>query len=356
MNTQWLDSSSDRLRELATGVSAGIERLSDPARQRRLKQGLIALAAIWMVFGLVDLVWSLVPTPSADGEPAEIVNPLIEPAQPGRRLSVNIEELVQWNLFGTAATAPATISEEELRAAAASDNLDGIENTAKETRLDLTLQGVVASSDAEQARAIIEAKKEQKLYLVGDELPVGNKVKVAKILSDRVVIDNAGKYELLMLFDEDDFSVPKTRTTASRPATQSRKPARAASRAAGRANTAELTKMAENYRQRLYNNPQSLAQVVKIAAVRDNGQLTGYRVSAGRDREQFEALGFQANDVVTGVNGVELTDPGKAIKLYEVMRTAKEATFEVLRNGEQVTLSVGLETAADDAAQGPEDD
>ena len=112
--------------------------------------------------------------------------------------------------------------------------------------------------------------------------------------------------------------------------------------------------MAENYRQRLYNNPQSLAQVVRIAAVREAGQLRGYRVSAGRDREQFEALGFKANDIVTGVNGIELTDPGKAIKLYEVMRTASEASFNVLRDGEQLTLTVGLENSG--PTQGPEDD
>ena len=55
-------------------------------------------------------------------------------------------------------------------------------------------------------------------------------------------------------------------------------------------------------------------------------------------REQFEELGFKANDIVTAVNGIELTDPGKAIKLYEVMRSADEASFEVLRNGESVMV------------------
>ena len=105
--------------------------------------------------------------------------------------------------------------------------------------------------------------------------------------------------------------------------------------------------MAEAYRKKLYSNPQSLANVVKIAAVREDGQLRGYRVRAGRDRQQFESLGFQPNDIVTGVNGIALTDPGKAMELYRVMRGASEASFDILRGGEQVTLVVSLGAAAD---------
>ena len=88
---------------------------------------------------------------------------------------------------------------------------------------------------------------------------------------------------------------------------------------------------------------------------------------AGRDRKQFEALGFQPNDVVTGVNGIELTDPGKAMELYRVMREANEASFDVLRNGEQLNLVVQLQATDTGTpqpqtpasrrrpAQGPED-
>jgi general secretion pathway protein C len=355
VNTQWLDTGGARLGEVARELAIRLESLSDPARLRRLKQGLCALAAVWLVFALVNLFWSLVPAPEADEQPADVLNPLVEPSQSGPRISVNIDELVQWNLFGTAATAPAPVVAEEL-ASIADDDLDGVENTARETRLALTLQGVLSSSDSAEARAIIEAEKEQQLYLVGDELPVGNKVKVAKILSDRVVIDNGGKYELLMLFDEDDFAVSQS-PSAGPSAVRKPVPTGRATSTSRRRGNADITQVAENYRRRLYSNPQSLAQVVKISAVREEGQLQGYRVSAGRDREQFEALGFKANDVVTGVNGIELTDPGKAIKLYEVMRTATQASFDVLRDGRSVTLEVALDAGdADAPPEGPEDE
>ena len=185
---------------------------------------------------------------------------------------------------------------------------------AKETRLALKLTGILASSDPDVARAIIEAKKKQDQYAVGDELPI-DKVKVAKILHDRVVLDNKGRYELLMLFDEDGLSAMKTggsvenRANAALQAARAVKPAQrpaAPSRVDQRGNN-QVTAVAENYRRRLYNNPQSLSDVVKISAVRKDGQLQGYRVSAGRARDQFESLGFKPNDIVTAVRRIRRT-------------------------------------------------
>ena len=65
-------------------------------------------------------------------------------------------------------------------------------------------------------------------------------------------------------------------------------------------------------------------------------------MSPGRDRAQFEQMGFKAGDVVTGVNGIVLTDPGKAMELYRVMRSAQEASFDVQRGGETLNISVSF--------------
>jgi general secretion pathway protein C len=352
LETRWLDSASERTGEAAQALGNYLQALSDPARLARIRQGAYVLASVWMVFGLTDLVWSLVPAPDSATEPVEVINPLVASPAQARQLAVNVEEVAQWNLFGTATTPTSQLVEIEEAEITGSSDLDGIENNAKETRLSLTLQGIVSSSEPDLARAIIESKKEQAQYLVGDELPVGNKVKLAKILKDRVVIDNSGKYELLLLFDKD--SIASAGSRALQPADPrgtgaTRRPAVVQRGGTGQREVAE---MAENYRQRLYNNPQSLAQVVRISPVRDGTELQGYRVSAGRDRAQFEAMGFEAGDIVTGVNGITLTDPGKAMELYRVMRSATQANFDVLRDGEQVTLVVELEGANPDDATG----
>ncbi len=340
VNTERLADAGTKLDDYWQQLVARLQTLSNPARQRRLRQVLVAVAAVWMVFALVELIWSLLPNPEVPPSPGNVINPLVEASAASGRKPVNIDQMAGWDLFGSAASEPAVVLPDSEVVSVQSDGLDGIEDGARETRLALKLQGIVASSEPERARAIIEAKREQAQYAVGDELPINNRVKLAKILADRVVIDNAGKYELLMLFDEDDFKIsssaaPQTPTAAVRPAMNS-------NRRMDRRGSQDVTQLAENYRRRLYNNPQSLAQVVNIAAVREEGQLKGYRVSAGRDSEQFAAMGFQSNDVVTGVNGIRLSDPGKAMELYRVMRTAKEASFDVLRDGQEVTLVVGL--------------
>jgi general secretion pathway protein C len=79
-----------------------------------------------------------------------------------------------------------------------------------------------------------------------------------------------------------------------------------------------------------------------VSAVRENGQLLGYRLAPGKERAQFEQLGFMPGDLVTSVNGIALDDPANALQLYQTMRTATEAVFDLRREDQQITLSVNL--------------
>ena len=79
---------------------------------------------------------------------------------------------------------------------------EGIENGARETSLALTLTGIVASTADGLGSAMIEARKKQELYSVGDDLPANGKVTLAKILPKQVVIDYIGTDELITLFDD----------------------------------------------------------------------------------------------------------------------------------------------------------
>jgi general secretion pathway protein C len=336
LNTHWLEPAGDVLDKIRRLALQQLQSLAQPRRSKQLRWALSGLAGLWLLWALANVLWSLLPQAQLTGEPGVTLNPPTSTAGKQQGPDVNIDELVAWNLFGTAASKPVPVEKaENANAGRASGDLNGIENTASETRLNLKLQGIVASSDMALARAIIEHQRKQKQYAVGEKLPVSGKVTVAKILADRVVLDNGGKYELLMLFDKSALAAAPL------------SPQPAAERKLVKRDSRDVTQMAEAYRRRLYTNPQSLADVVKIAAVRRDGQLQGYRVSAGKDKKQFENLGFQANDIVTGVNGVQLTDPGKAIELYRIMRSANEASFSVIRGEEELTLVVGLGDVAD---------
>ena len=159
---------------------------------------------------------------------------------------------------------------------------DGIEKGARETRLELKLRGVVASTEEGLGHAIIEYRKQQAVYAVEDKLPVSGNVVLAKVMPRQVVLDNAGTYELLTLFEETGLDEQVAAVPPLPP------PARRSTgdREVQRRDDAQTTALASSFRDRLYQDPQSLAEVVNVSAVRSYGVLLGYRVSPGEQRQQ----------------------------------------------------------------------
>ena len=328
-----------------TNTLAGVlQSLSQPARARRLRQLLLALFAVWAVFALSRLIWALFPAaePTLPVE-AVVINPVSSRGSVASTDAIDIDRMRAWHLFGEAgAPDEAVVVAPDTTVTAR----DGIEDGARETRLDLKLRGIVASSEDGLGLAIIEYKSQQSVYAVEDKLPVSGQVILAKVMSRQVVLDNGGTYELLALFEDSALDAQ----LSSRPApavdsgtgkAQSRLPG-AALQVDKRAD-AGTTALAQTYRDRLYQNPQSLAEVVSVNAVREGGELLGYRIGPGKDKAQFEQLGFEPGDLITGVNGVALNDPANTMRLYQAMRSASEAVFDLQRDNQQITVSVGLD-------------
>lgn len=338
---------SDLITRAGQTVLRAFDYASKPLVFLQLRRLLFAALGFWALSSLWLAAWSFYP----HGQPleiAEVINPPQGRSGTRDADTVDIEALVSAHLFGepgeviddaqladaeAASGRSPSMSEEE-----AEEALAGIEKGAPETRLPLLLRGVVSSSNAGLGQAVIEYQKNQDLYRVGDELPVNEDVELAKVLADRVVLANKGRYEILNLFEDSDLVAQAAplakpapeRQAARAPITQSEA---AQARAAG---------LASNYRDRLYSDPQSLAEVVRVTAVRDGGALRGYRVSPGNAAAEFTALGFEPGDLVTAVNGMPLSEPSNTVRLYQEMRSASEAVFDVERGGQQLTLNVSL--------------
>ncbi|MHA7816673.1 MAG: type II secretion system protein GspC [Pseudohaliea sp.] len=327
---------------------------SRPERLRRLQQALLVLLAAWACVSVARLGWSFLPAADTPIPPAKaLVNPASRAAAPEARTAVDIDAAIGWHLFGEAgALSEAALAELALQQASAKPKA-GIEDGARETRLALTLTGIVATDEDGLGFAMIEHRGSEAVYAVGDELPVARRVILAKVLPRQVVLDNGGTYELLTLFEDSELdsqlagtgppldarSVPAEREAAGGAAEAPAPEAVSAGPGA--------TDLAAQYRERLYNDPQSLADVVRITAVRRGDELVGYRVSPGRAGKDFAALGFEPGDIVTGVNGLSLTDPANTVRLYQAMREAREAVFDLTRDGEALSLSVRLAAAGD---------
>ena len=341
MPAQWLSNSSIVPGRAGELLERSLHQLSQPKRLAQLRRALVFLFAIWAVLALARLVWSLVPSGDLELDPAVVViNPINSPAATATASQVDIQRMMSWHLFGEAdgRSVEPVVPEAEVSAA----SRDGIEKGARETRLELLLRGVVASSEDGLGHAIIEHRKRQAVYAVEDKLPVSGNVVLAKVMPRQVVLDNAGTYELLTLFEDTALEAQlSTAPPVPPPSVRSARPGEFLRR-----DDAETVALASSFRDRLYEDPQSLAEVVNVSAVRADGALLGYRVRPGEKHQQFEQLGFKEGDLVTGINGIALDDPANTLGLYQTMRTASEAVFELERDGQPISISVQLEDGA----------
>ncbi len=204
---------------------------------------------------------------------------------------------------------------------------------APETRLSLTLKGIVAVSAAAEGRALIaEGSAEEKVYKVGDALSGG--AVLHEVLSDKVILKRGGRFETLTLPREraiqtDSISPAKTSPSA-RP-----NPSRA--NAGGSVNQQLRT-----LRDSIAANPQEAFSLIQAQPVMEGGAIKGYRVNPGKQRRLFHGTGLRAGDVVTSVNGIALSDAAQMASLFEQFKTADSFDLLVERGGRQTSLTVNL--------------
>lgn len=169
----------------------------------------IAIFALLLLIALLcaKITWLLIPTPASTIESGKVTNKEAFQATP-KNPNTAIRQLSGLEIFG-----PTSAEKKK--------NID-IQN-AKESRLSLILNGVLASNIEQHSRAIISHNNKQASYQAGDSLPVSDNVTLSQVLADRVIIDNRGKYETLWLVRDSEKSPPaakqyrKKKTAVQRP-------------------------------------------------------------------------------------------------------------------------------------------
>lgn len=265
-----------------------------------------------LAHSMMRLFWLLMPAPTL--APIEPSPSLAFDSAPDLPPTVDVNALKNLALFDD----PPKITPPPVKAAPT------VSEEAKETVLKVELNGVFVSSNSAQAHAIIAQGNKQSLYRVGDNLTDLGGVKLVKVMSDRVIIDNNGKEEAILLYPKgEQISAPDTvhyEDTLKR---------------APNASSADKTLVRSLKSRRL-------TDVVKVSMARDNGAVIGFRVRPGRNRQAFEQLGLQTNDIVTAVNGVELIDSKVAMEVYRSMRSATQASIQINRGDQQLVFDINV--------------
>jgi len=262
-----------------------------------LPPGLTAVLVIAIAYQLATLTWALVPgsTPAAAPAPRPVDAGGAAPA------TTDYSVLTGAHLFGHAA------EQAEVAAPAVVD--------APDTTLSLTLRGILSKEGDPNGSVLIESRNEQKTYYVGQAIDGAEGTKLHSVYADRVLLDRGGgRIETLRLPKELTASTGSPMGMPSLPQAQPQ------------AQAAPL-------RDVITDNAARLTDIVRLAPHVQEGQVVGFRVNPGRDRATFDALGLQAGDVVTDINGTVLDDPSQGLQVLQSLGESTQANVTVLRDG-----------------------
>ncbi len=273
------------------------------------------ILAVLVAQALASMTWALLPEPTFPPPPVAAKPVTADAAQPS-----DFQQLADLHLFGQARP------DEDARGPG------GAPLDAPETRLNLTLRGILFNSMGEMARAIIAAPGQpDQHYRIGDDLPGG--ATIDAIYADRVMLLRNGRYETLRLPTDSLDLQNGGNGGGSAPATAGRA-APAPSPGGG---------SLSQYRAQILENPQNAMQYIQASPINTGGGgIGGFRVAPGSDPRLFEMAGLQEGDIVTAVNGVQLDSMDKGLEAMESLATSEEVTVTLQRNGREYNVRLNF--------------
>ena len=289
--------------------------------QKQLHTIVVVLLSLYLIAFAAKLVWQIIPEPQLSATPTVSRAPVV--SSTSGKNGVNITKIQQLNLFGNAAAKPAEPVAEV--------------TDAPETRLNLTLTGVVASSEQEAGTAIIENRGSQAVYGLGEKIE-GTNATLQKVYNDRVIIKNGVRNETLMLdgIDYEEANRRREMQARNRPEPEEDE---------YEEDAVELSDEALEATVALRERPASFTDFISISPKTEEGQLIGYQVSPGKEPELFKSAGLQAGDVITQINGLDLTDLQQSQEALSELRNAQNIELTIIRDGSLTTLYLDLPEA-----------
>jgi general secretion pathway protein C len=242
------------------------------------------------------------------GPPVPESFPAAAPTQLPTNRTVDVTSVLRANLFGQ------------------SDPVLDTRN-APITSMPLVLGGFVVVSDSKGihdpkggSALIGTSATDIRNYRVGGAVPGG--ARLHEVYPDRVLLDRGGSIEALLL-------PPRVGTPAPPP-------------------VAVGAVSAQRVQQVMRENPALLNQIMSRSAVVIGGKLQGMRVNPGPNRQAFDKLGLRPGDLVTAINGTQLSDQ-RAEEVFNSLSNAAEANITVERNGTRQELHLNLAEIANEA-------
>jgi general secretion pathway protein C len=295
------------IQDLVARFGGGTPALVAARANEQLPLAVSVVAVILLGYYLARLFWAVYP--AGPRPPWQPPPPSARAAQPAAR-TADYSTIAAAHLFGELSKEPPPVTGDAAL-------------TAPDTSLSLQLRAAIASGNPRYAHAIIaDGSGKEQVYFQNDTLPGG--ATVQQVLTDRVVLARSGQLEVLRLPREGQGGSPASGGTGSAP--------RPVALAPDPGNVQEL----------VAKNAAGFLDVVRPQPFMPNGQLKGYRIYPGPNRQQFAALGLRAGDLVTEINGVTLNNPAQGMEVFRSLGDAPQVTVTVERDGQPQALSLNM--------------
>ncbi|KLN65720.1 type II secretion system protein GspC [Vibrio sp. VPAP30] len=255
-----------------------------------------------------QMIWQPWSTPSiSQWQPSSVVKVGSDSSS-----RIDISELQNSNLFGKYQTNAPVVEQPKVQ-------------DAPKSRLNVVLVGVVTSSNPDKSLAVIANRGQQATYGL-NEVIEGTRAKLIQVQSDRVIIDNSGRNETVMLEGLKYTKPSETAVQAPKSVTRSQ------------VSPDSLNKIREEIRQ----DAKQIFQYVRMSQVKQDGEVVGYRLSPGKDRALFDAVGLKPGDIAISINGLDLKDSAAMGEVFRSLSQLTELNLTVERNGQPHEIYIEL--------------
>jgi len=299
--------------------------------QQKIAQVISVCLLVYITSIAAKITWLIIPSASQTISTSGVGN--FKPIQSqSRDKNHDLSKLQSLNLFGA-------YNELVVETAVIVKNVP-------ETRLQLTLSGLVASDQVDTAAAIIEYKKKQETYGIGDIIK-GTRASLEQVLIDRVIIKQSGRLETLML-DGADYSKPaqsvstKSNNSESDKKTQ-KPPSKSKPSVLDQRTNKDLTRTAQLLRADLKNDPGKITDYLRISPARKGSKIVGYRLSPGKKPEFFKLSGLKSGDIAVQMNGHNLLAPLEAAQAMSALKTESDISLLVERKNDLIEIQFSID-------------
>jgi general secretion pathway protein C len=286
------------------------------------------LLLIYIAFLAAKITWLLVPQAPITSESTQVVGVKQSDSTQQR---YNLSTLQSLNLFGQYNKQVKEVVKQI--------------TDAPVTRLKLTLSGLVASDNQDNAAAIIEYQGKQETYGVGDVI-LGTRASLEQVLVDRVIIKQSGRAETLML-DGADYNQPAQNIANKKVALKAKEVdddgTTKKTNVVDQRENSELSKSALKLRNDLSKDPGKITDYLRISPARKNGEIAGYRLSPGKNPEFFKLSGLKSGDIAVQMNGYDLRAPAEAAQALAALQTERELSLLVERKNDLIEILFSIE-------------